>query len=154
VRWLIILFIVVVSYILGWNSGLNGASADYKNEYLELAKKNGQLAQLTSDQKKQIDKLEAQLKTDEVRLDSVMGPVNTFDIKPNETTVVAGGRLTVGLVGSPSTDKININVNGKQQLAAAGDVINVALSTNCRVAVTSFEMFKAVITTTCADAHP
>jgi hypothetical protein len=38
--------------------------------------------------------------------------------------------------------------------AAAGDVINVALSTNRRVELKSFQMCKALVSTTGAEAKP
>jgi hypothetical protein len=66
--------------------------------------------------------------------------------------IVADGKITVGLIGSPANESIMLNVNGKQLAAAAGQVIPAGLdsSANCRVAVQSFDMFKAVLTATCA----
>jgi hypothetical protein len=62
--------------------------------------------------------------------------------------------VTVGLIGSPGNEGILLNVNGKQQAAAAGQVIAAGsdASANCQVAVQSFDMFKAVLTATCAGA--
>ena len=71
---------------------------------------------------------------------------------PNQSLVVAGGRVTVGLMGSPTIQGVNVNINGKRQLAAAGDVITVNIdeTRNCQVTVQSFDMFKAVLHATCA----
>jgi hypothetical protein len=70
--------------------------------------------------------------------------------------IAADGRLTLGLVGPPTNDGINININGKQQLVAAGDVVRLApdSSTSCQVEVQSFDMFKAVVTASCSAAKP
>jgi hypothetical protein len=56
-------------------------------------------------------------------------------------------------MGAPSIQGVNININGKRQLAAAGDVItvNVSATRTCRVTVQSFDMFKAVLHATCAE---
>ena len=57
---------------------------------------------------------------------------NTYQIVPNQSLIVADGHLTVGLVGSPTNQDVNININGKQQSVASGDVIEVAPSTRRR----------------------
>ena len=77
-----------------------------------------------------------------------------LQIVPNQSLIVADGRLTVGLVGSPANHGITININGKQQKVAAGDVIRVSpdASTACQVQVQSFDMFKAVLVASCAAA--
>ena len=69
--------------------------------------------------------------------------------------IVAGGRLTIGLVGSPTNDSVNININGKQQSVATGDVVNIALDppTTCQVRVQSFDMFRVVLGASCAAAQ-
>jgi hypothetical protein len=69
---------------------------------------------------------------------------------------VANGRLTIGLVGPPTNESINVNVNGKHQSAATGDVVNIALEppTTCQVRVQSFDMFKAIFAASCAGAKP
>ena len=79
---------------------------------------------------------------------------DTYNIVPNQTLIVADGRITVGLIGSPANESIVLNINGKQLAATAGQVIPAGsdASANCRVAVQSFDMFKAVLTATCAQA--
>lgn len=85
-------------------------------------------------------------------LDEIVPSENIYLIRPNQTLIVANGRMVVGLVGAPTIDGINVNINGKQRLSNAGDMIGVALdeATNCQVTVQSFDMFKAVLHATCA----
>jgi hypothetical protein len=81
---------------------------------------------------------------------------NTYNISPNQSIIVADGHLTVGLIGAPTNEGVNININGKQHSAAAGNVIDVALdpSMTCQVGVQSFDAFKAVLTASCATVKP
>jgi hypothetical protein len=120
-----------------------------------------QLRAESQEQKRNIDNKSAQLTDMQVKLDimkaqleSIMPTKNTYNIMPNQTLLVADGRMSVGLVGSPSNESVLLNVNGKQQAVAAGQVITVGSdpSANCQVAVQSFDMFKAVLTASCAGA--
>ena len=92
------------------------------------------------------DRLQAQL-------DAITPSKNRYNINPNQSLVVADGHLTIGLIGVPKTDGIEINVNGKHQLAAVGDVIHVTAdpSTACDVKIQSFDMFKAQFTASCNE---
>lgn len=85
-------------------------------------------------------------------LDGIVPSENIYVILPNQSLVVAGGRVTVGLMGAPTIQGVNVNINGKRQLAAAGDVIAVKIdeTRNCQVTIQSFDMFKAVLHATCA----
>ena len=112
-------------------------------------------------QKRNIDQKSAQLTDLQVTLDktkalleSIMPTKDTYNIMPNQTLIVADGRVTVGLVGSPGNDNVTLNVNGKQQVVAAGQAIKAGAdpSANCQVAVQSFDMFKAVLIASCAGA--
>jgi hypothetical protein len=120
-----------------------------------------QLQAESQQQKRNIDQKSAQLTELQARLDrtkaeleTILPSKNTYNIMPNQTLLVADGRVIVGLVGSPANESILLNVNGKQQVAAAGQVITVGSdpSANCQVAVQSFDMFKAVLTASCAGA--
>lgn len=95
--------------------------------------------------------LQAELKKLRGTLDALTPTEHSFNIIPNQSLLVAGGRLTIGLVGSPTNEYINININGKQQSVAAGTTINVTpdAATHCKVSVQSFDMFKAVLTGSC-----
>jgi hypothetical protein len=150
----ITLVLVIASYTLGWEGGVRETTNQFKAENSRLQSDNQRLSKDNASEAAQIANMQAQLRNAQSQLAAVTGPAATFEITPNESMVVAGSHLTIGLVGAPTNDKVNINVNGKQQSAAAGDVINVALSASCRVEVKSFEMFKAVVTTTCAEARP
>ncbi len=79
----------------------------------------------------------------------------TYILKPNQSLIVAGGRLTLGLIGSPSNESVDININGQRQSAASGDIIDVAVDppATCQVRVQSFDMFKAVLSATCGAAR-
>jgi hypothetical protein len=100
------------------------------------------------------------IKTDltrvQARLHAITPTKDVYNIYPNQSLNVAEGHLTIGLVGSPTNETINININGKQYSAVSGDVINIARdpSTACQVEVQSFDMFKAVVRATCAPAKP
>jgi hypothetical protein len=84
-------------------------------------------------------------------MDALVPTQNTYTLNPDQSLVVADGHLTIGLIGLPMNGSININVNGKQQVASAGDVIHAGadLGLDCQVRVQSFDMFKAVITAGC-----
>jgi hypothetical protein len=92
---------------------------------------------------------QAKSKSAQAALEEIMPSANTYKISPNQSMIVAGGRLTIGLIGSPTNETVNININGKQQSAATGDVINIAIDPPCQVRVQSFDMFKVVVTASC-----
>lgn len=105
--------------------------------------------QLTNEVEK-FDALQAKFASVQAALDAIVPSENAYDLLPNQSIVV-GGQMTVGLVGSPTIQGVYVNVNGKRQLAAVGDVISISpdASTTCQVAVQSFDMFKAVLTASC-----
>lgn len=84
-------------------------------------------------------------------LDEIVPSENIYVIRPNQSLFVAGGRVIVGLISSPTNEGVNININGKQRLMVAGDVTPVAFdeTTACQVTVQSFDMFKAILHATC-----
>ena len=98
--------------------------------------------------------LRAELSTTKAALDAITPSLNIYNINPNQSLIVADGRLTIGMIGSPANEGIDLNVNGKQQKVAAGDVIRVSPdpSTACQVQLQSFDMFKAVLVASCAPA--
>lgn len=98
--------------------------------------------------------MQVKLKGVQAALEEITPSENTYKISPNQSVIVAGGHLTIGLIGSPTNEAVNININGKQQAATTGDVINVALDPPCQVRVQSFDMFKAVVTASCLAAQP
>ena len=152
---IIIVVVAFGSYLLGRSVGDTALKAanrtlDFaQNEYDKLAADNNRQLATVADLRVQLTKAKA-------ALNAIMPSENTFNIDPNESRIVADGHLTIGLVGSPTNEGVNININGKLQLAAAGDLIHVALdpSTNCQVRVQSFDMFRVVLTASCAAAKP
>jgi hypothetical protein len=109
---------------------------------------------LINEQNGKLAALQTKLTTVQAALDAIIPSQNAYTIRPNQSLIVGGGHLTVALVGNPTNDGINIDINGKQQSAVAGDIIRFSpvSSTNCRLDVQSFDMFKAVIIASCANA--
>jgi hypothetical protein len=104
----------------------------------------------------QVTDLQAKLGRTEAALRTIVPSDNIYNIAPNQSLIVADGRLTVGLVGSPGNESVTLDVNGKQQALVAGQVVTVAPdpSTTCQLQVQSFDMFKAVLRASCAGAKP
>lgn len=118
-----------------------------------LETESQRLERQRTDQSNQVATLQARLQEVQQKLDAVMPAKHTYSMDPNGSVVLAGGRLTLGLVGLPTSNGVTINVNGKQYMAAAGDVIHVAndASAPCTVAVQSFDVFNATVTASCSD---
>jgi hypothetical protein len=100
--------------------------------------------------------LQLRIKAAQAKLAQIMPTDNTYNINPNQAVMVGNGRLAVGLVGSPTNEGVNLNINGKQQLVPAGMTITSVLdpSTTCQVGVQSFDMFRAVVTANCSAKTP
>jgi FlaG/FlaF family flagellin (archaellin) len=122
----------------------------------QLQAENQTLNHQIVDQSAHIAGLQANLTNVQSALNAIMPTKNTYTVNPNQSMIVADGHLTIGLVGSPSNQGVNLNINGKQQSASAGDVIQIALdpSTTCQVEIQSFDMFRAVLTASCVPAKP
>jgi hypothetical protein len=133
------------------------ASLDFtgrENAIAEL-RAQAQKAKTKSDsQAAELTAMEAKLKSTQATLDSIMPSANTYTINPNQTLIIGDGHLSVGLVGAPGNDSITLNVNGKQQPAAAGQTISVSpdSGTQCLLSVQSFDVFKATLVATCSGA--
>jgi hypothetical protein len=99
----------------------------------------------------EVTELQVKLDKAQAALNAIMPSQNTFNIQPNQAIAVGNGRLTIGLVGAPSNENVTLDINGKEQSVAAGQIVEVAPdpSTKCRVQVQSFDMFKAVLVATC-----
>ena len=132
----------------------------------DLGGREAAIEQLTSEGEKlkrqmtekdvQISSLQAKLKSTQATLDAIMPAANTYNIIPNQSMIVGDGHLTIGLVGSPGNEGVTLNINGKQQTLAAGQVVTVApdASANCQLSVQSFDMFNAVVNASCSGAKP
>jgi len=146
---------VIGGYLIGLKLAQNEL-ASAKLQVDKMQPENQKLKRQTSEQNAQYAVLQAKLASAEAALKAIMPAENTYNINPNQSIMVAAGRLTVGMVGSPSNDSVNLNINGKQQTVATGDVVKIGLdaATACRVEVLSFDMFKALVSASCAAAKP
>jgi hypothetical protein len=148
--------VAVVAILVGghlYGRYLNAKDLGGRDAAIEqLVAQNQQQKRLNDQKAAQITLTQAKLDRVQAQLESIMPAKNTFNILPNQTLLVADGRMSVGLVGSPGNESILVNVNGKQQALTAGQVVAVGNdpSANCQVAVQSFDMFKAVLTASCA----
>jgi len=155
--WWLLVFAIAVGvacYVIGLNVGyLDIAGA--RQLVQQLRTENQKLKTQISDLNATQVALQNKLSTFEAALDEIIPSKNTYNIKPNQSMIVASGRLTIALVGPPTNESVNVNINGKQQSAASGDVITITLDpqTTCRVRVQSFDMFKAVLNASCGPAQ-
>jgi hypothetical protein len=119
----------------------------------KLETESQKLERQRANQNDEVATLRARLAQVQETLDTVLPAKNTYSMDPNKSVVVADGRLTLGLVGLPTSNGVTINVNGKQYMAAAGDVIDVSNdpSAPCRVAVQSFDVFNVMVTASCSE---
>jgi len=106
------------------------------------------------DQSGQLTQMQIKLEAVQAQLDSIRPSANTYNIEPNQTLIVGDGHLAIGMVGAPGNESVTLTINGRQQAVTVGQLINVAPdpATNCKVAVQSFDMFKAVLNASCAGA--
>jgi hypothetical protein len=116
---------------------------EVERQQLEL-EKSGQFSRMTT--------MHTDAQRLQAKLDAIIPSENKYNIDPNQSLVLADGRLTVGLVGAPRDDGIDININGKRYAAVVGDVIRLSPdpATACEVKIQSFDMFKAQFTASCA----
>ena len=142
-------------YIFGLDLAYHDLAAA-RLQIQQLQPENQKLKKQIIDQNAALAGLQAKLTSVQAALNAIMPSEGTYNISPNQSIIVADGHLTIGLIGSPANESVNININGKQQSAAPGDVINIAIdpSTTCQVGVQSFDMFKAILTASCAPAKP
>jgi len=148
---LMCLGILIGGHLYGrYLASLDGAGRENTIENLraesqkEKRKSDSQSAELTA--------MGAKLQSTQAILDSIMPSANTYTINPNQTLIVGDGHLTVGLVGTPGNDAVTLNVNGKQQAVAAGQMINVAPdpATQCQLSVQSFDVFRVTLVAACS----
>jgi hypothetical protein len=149
----LILFIMVGGYF--WGRQFNAHDIAQRDAAILQLQSDGQrLAADIADQNATLTSLRAELATTRATLDAITPSLNVYNINPNQSLIIADGRLTIGMIGSPGNEGINLNVNGKQQKVAAGNLIRVSPdpSTACQVQIQSFDMFKAVLVASCAAA--
>jgi hypothetical protein len=149
----LVLFIMVSGYF--WGRQFNARDIQQRDAAIQQLQSDGQrLAADIADQNATLTALRTELSTTRATLDAIMPSLNVYSIMPNQSLIAADGRLTIGMIGPPGNDGINLNINGKQQKVAAGDVIRVSPdpSTACQVQIQSFDMFKAALVASCAPA--
>jgi hypothetical protein len=149
-----LLLTALMGGIIGYLLGLNSAFVEIQAGKLALQQSRAENQKMKSEMAGESVKataMEGGIAKLQATLDELVPSENTYNIKANQSLIVGGGRLTVGLVGAPTNDSVTLNINGKRQQLGTGDVISVAADnqTNCQVRVQSFDMFKAVITATC-----
>lgn len=145
--------VAIISHIYG--RYLASGEIMERDQTIQLMQSEGQkLATEVNERDARIAILEGQIKKLQDALAAIVPAKDTYDVKPNQSIVVADGRLTIGLIGPPTNEAVVVNINGKQQAAAAGDILHSTLdaSTTCQVTVQSFDMFKAVLAASCAAA--
>jgi hypothetical protein len=98
--------------------------------------------------------LQSELASVKKVLDEIRPAKNTYNVNANGSLIVGGGHLTIGLIGPPANEYVDVNVNGKTRRAVAGDAITVSPdpATTCTVKVQSFDMFAARIYAACNPA--
>jgi len=150
--WLLVIAILVgiTCYVIGLNVAYLDIAASQQS-IQQLRAENQRFKAQVSDLNATQVALQNKLATFEAALDEVIPSKNTYNLKANQSMIVASGRLTIGLIGHPTNESVNININGKQQSAAPGDVISVTLDphTTCHVRVQSFDMFRALLNASC-----
>ena len=156
----IVCALVVLAVVIGtYFTARIASDADLKAANLRVVQvqnDNQKLIAENTDLLGTIADLQLRIKAAQAKLALIMPTENTYNINPNQAVMVGNGRLSVGLVGSPTNEGVNLNINGKQQLVPVGVVITSVLdpSTTCQVAVQSFDMFKAVVIATCSAKTP
>jgi hypothetical protein len=153
-----LLLTALMGGIIGYLLGLNTAYVDLASVKLFLEQsraENQKMQSAMAGENVKIAALEGSIAKLKTTLEELVPSENTYNIKVNQSLIVGGGRLTVGLFGAPANDGVTLNINGKRQLLGTGDVINVAVDsgTSCQVRLQSFDMFKAVVTATCGAAE-
>jgi hypothetical protein len=146
----LVLAAIVGAYVLGLQMSFREL-VNAKQLILQLQTESQKFKDQTTLQKAKVLSLQATAAKLAATLNAVMPSKDTYQIVANQSLIVADGRLTVGLVGPPTNQGITVNINGKQQMVASGDVVEVAVdaSTTCHVRVQAFDMFTALVTATC-----
>ena len=157
-RGRLLVVIAILAAIACYVIGLNIAYLDLAAARLaiqQMRAENQKLKTQLTDQSATQVALQAKLTTTEAALEAITPSRNTYNIKPNQSMIVAEGRLSIGLIGPPTNESVTLNINGKMQSAATGDVSIVALQppTTCRVRVQSFDMFKTVLYAACDEGR-
>ena len=122
----------------------------------QLQTENQTLNRQIIEQSTNLGAMQSKLKNVQDTLNAIKPTENTYNIHPNQSLILGDGRMTVGLIGSPANQGVELNINGTQHSLAAGDVVKISPdgSANCQLALQSFDMFKAVVNASCAVTKP
>jgi hypothetical protein len=145
----------IIGYLLGLFSGHSDLVA-VRAAAQQVQTENQRLKSESFETSARLVQLSTNLTNARAALEAINPTQDTYKILPNQSLIVAEGRLTVGLIGSPTNENVLININGKQQSAAPGDVIRLApdASTHCQIRIQSFDMFNAVFGASCSGTKP
>lgn len=143
-RWAGDVFLLLIVAAGFYSLGRYSASQqfeDYKARNAQLAGDNGKLSADSKTQALRISELQDQLKDIKTKYDEVISPARNLVIKANESRPVSIALMEIGMIGTPTNESVNINVNGKRQVAAAGDVVSADFT--CRIQVVSIDLLKS-----------
>jgi hypothetical protein len=144
---LVLLLVVIVgAYVIGLETSRRDL-ADSKQLIQQLQSESQRLKNQIVEQQAQIIGLQSTVSLMRDTLNRIMPSENTYELRANQSLITLNGRITVGLVGPPTNQNITVNINGKQQTVSPGDVIDVP--PDCKVRIQNFDMFTAIVTTTC-----
>ena len=145
----LLLAVIVGAYVIGLETSRRDL-ADSKQLIQQLQSESQRLKNQIVEQQSQIIGLQSTVALMRDTLNKIMPSENTYELRANQSLITLNGRITIGLVGPPTNQNITVNINGKQQTVAPGDVVDVP--PDCKVRIQNFDMFTAIVTTTCATA--
>jgi len=152
-RFGVILVVAIVCFTLGLSQGYYMVPAGAQNILKKLTADKDRLSVEKIALEKQTFELREQLDKVNNRLEAITPSPNMYKIKPNESRTVPIGRLTVGLVGTPGNQSVELNINDKKYRAQAGDIKDITMA--CRVEVVSFNVIEAnvVVNANCTETN-
>jgi hypothetical protein len=151
-RFWFVLGLVIVSFILGVSMGKREPE-DTKIRLNNSEKERAKLKDERIALQNEVSEWKNKFNIAQANLDAIRPSPNVYKIRANQSQIIPYGDLTIGLVNTPGSQSVNLNINDKHYSAAAGEVINIATVT-CRVEVMSFDALKSqvVVNASCAEA--
>ncbi len=146
---MLLLVVIIGAYVIGLATNRRDL-ADAKQLIQQLQTESQRLKNQIVEQQAQVIGLQSTVSTIRDTLNRIMPSENTYELRANQSLITLNGRITIGMVGPPSNQTITVNINGKQQSVAPGDVIDVP--PDCKVRIQNFDMFTALVTASCGPA--
>jgi hypothetical protein len=140
----ILVVVAIVCFTLGVSTGYHMVPVGAQNIIKKLTADKDRLSAERIALEKQTFEVREQVDKVSKKLEAITPSPNMYKIKPNESQTVPIGRLTVGLVGTPGNQSVELNINDKKYRAQAGDINDIAMT--CRVEVMSFNVIDANVT--------